>query len=71
VIAMQKTYPTMNGTEPAIVQPCVNGWPISWNPDDGRWYVEVPGASGIAVATFKDRRNAMQYARQHEPPFAG
>jgi hypothetical protein len=60
VIAMQKTYPIMNGTEPAIVQTCVNGWPVSWNPDDG--------APGIAVASFKDRRNALQYARCHEPP---
>lgn len=65
---MQKTYPVMNGTEPSVVQPCVNGWPISWNPDDGRWYVEAPDTPVVAVATFKDRRNAMQYARNHEPP---
>jgi len=48
----------MNGAEPAVVQPSVNGWAISWNPDDGRWYVEVPGAPWTAVATFKDRRKA-------------
>ncbi len=61
-----KTGPTMNGSEPAINQPAVNGWAISWNPDDDRWYVERPDALGVAVATFKDRRNAIQYARTHK-----
>jgi hypothetical protein len=67
-MAMNKTYPVMNGSEPAIVQPCVNGWSISWNPDDGRWYVEIPGEPRAVVATFKERHNAMQYARTHEVP---
>ena len=62
-----KTYPVMNGNEPAVLQPPVNGWQISWNPDDGRWYVEHQNAHGVAVATFKDRRNAIQYAKTNNP----
>jgi len=62
-----KTRPVMNGNEPAIEQAPVHGWAMSWNPDDGRWYVERPDAPGVAVATFKDRRNAIQYARTHTP----
>jgi hypothetical protein len=60
-----KTYATMNGCEPAVDQPDVNGWAISWNPDDGRWYIERPNVRGPAVATFKDRRNAVRYAKTH------
>ena len=62
-----KTYPVMNGNEPAVLQPSANGWQISWNPDDGRWYVEHPNERGVAVATFKDRRNAIQYAKTNSP----
>ncbi len=62
-----KTYPVMNGNEPSILQPSVNGWQMSWNPDDGRWYVEYPNANGVAIATFKERRNAIRYARINHP----
>jgi hypothetical protein len=62
---MQRIYPVMNGNEPAITQPPMNGWDISWNPDDNRWY--VCGNDAVTVATFKERRNAMQYARTHNP----
>ena len=59
-----RTFPVMNGNEPAVIQPSVNGWQMSWNPDDGRWYVE--DRNDVAVATFKDRRNAIQYAKKHK-----
>lgn len=60
-----KTYTVMNGNEPQVTQPSVNGWDISWNPDDSRWYVCRPG-DPAAVGTFKERRNAIQYAKTHE-----
>lgn len=49
--------------EPAITQPDCNGWKISWNPDDQRWYVAAPG--NPPHVSFNARRNAMQYARTH------
>ena len=52
--------------EPYVQQPDENGWGISWNPDDGRWYVHRP--DGDVVATFAERRNAVQYARSHTVP---
>lgn len=60
-----KTYPLMNKEEFAVIQPPVNDWNISWNPDDDRWYVEHP-ITGESVSNFKDRRNVMQYARNHD-----
>lgn len=45
--------------EPCIDQHEINGWCITWNPDDARYYVQ----RGEATATFKEFRNAVQYAR--------
>lgn len=53
----------MEGGEPAVTQPTVNGHPMSWNPDDGRFYVH--GADGEVMATFRDWRNAVRFARTH------
>jgi hypothetical protein len=50
--------------EPAVDQGIENGWHLSWNPDDGRFY--VGGEHGIATATFKEWRNAVRYARTHQ-----
>lgn len=36
--------------EPAVFQEPYQGYNISWNPDDSRWYVE---AGDIVVKTFK------------------
>lgn len=58
-----KTRPVMNGDEPAVIQPSVNGWAISWNPDDDRWYVSHMNDTR---ATFKERQNALHWARTHE-----
>ena len=51
-----------NGNEPAVIQNPLNGWNMSWNPDDGRYYMEYP--DGTAAGTFKDWRNAVQFAKR-------
>jgi len=53
----------MNNDEPCVDQGTLNGWHMSWNPDDGRYYVE----DATGARTFKDWRNAIQYARKHKP----
>lgn len=66
----------MNGNEPAVDQETINGWPISWNPDDNRFYVEIPeevaGARGVAAAMFnsalKGWHNTLYWARRHKYP---
>lgn len=63
-MATIKTSAVLNDAEPAVSQPRVNGWNISWNPDDQRWYV-CAADDGIAAATFRERRNAIQYAKKH------
>ena len=50
--------------EPAVDQGQLNGWWISWNPDDGRWYVSERD-DGVASATFGEMRNARRWARTH------
>ena len=50
--------------EPYVHQPDENGWQVSWNPDDGRWYIH--DNNWDTVATFADRRNAVQYAHSHK-----
>ncbi len=59
-----RTYAVMNGNELAIDQGIVNGWHVSFNPDDGRWYVAITD-NGLASATFATRSNAMYYAKTH------
>jgi len=54
----------MNGNEPAVDQGIFNGWQLSWNPDNGRYYVNHP--DGATIGTWKDLRNARQYARTHD-----
>lgn len=56
----------MAGGEPMVDQPTVNGHAISWNPDDGRYYVHpAEDRATPAIATFKEFRNAVQYAKRH------
>lgn len=50
------------GDEPAITQYTINGLKLSWNPDDGRFYV-VKGE--VTVATFKAWNNAVYYCKTH------
>ena len=55
-----------NRGEPTIDQGTENGWFLSWNPDDGRFYVsEEP--IGWNARMFHEFRNAVQYARTHQP----
>jgi hypothetical protein len=53
-----------NRIEPEVDQGIVNGWHLSWNPDDGRFY--VGDEDGVGVATFKQWNNAVYYARTHK-----
>lgn len=48
-----------------IDQGQVNGWRLTYNPDDERYYVQ---AGQVVVATFKELRNAKQYAKTRELP---
>jgi hypothetical protein len=57
----------MNGDEPFVDQGRENGWHMSWNPDNNRFCVCAKD-DGVATATFKDWRNAVQYARRHKKP---
>lgn len=65
---------TARGNIAVFQLPC-NGWEISYNPDDDRWYVEYrtkPHNDLMVAATYAgDRKgfhNARQYARTHTPP---
>ena len=60
---------TMPDGTPIVRQPSVNGWDISYNPDDGRWYVArtVRNDELEFVANYAERRNALTYARTHQP----
>lgn len=60
---------TMPDGTPTVRQPSVNGWDISYNPDDGRWYVAriVRNDELEFVANYAERRNALAYARKHNP----
>ena len=49
----------------AVEQESVNGWDISYNPDDARFYVHRPDAEGTIEKTYNTLRNARQYARTH------
>lgn len=64
---MERTYPRMNGDEPAVCQPRCNGWEMSWNPDDNTWCVENPHTLEI-VKAYNQRRNAVAWARKHSAP---
>lgn len=59
-----RTKPTYDHLGIAVIQPDCNGWKISYNPDDSRWYVYHPTDDGI-VKNYADRRNALQFARSH------
>lgn len=49
--------------EPCVNQHRVNGWNITWNPDDTRFYLER--GDWRTGATFKELRNAVQWAKKH------
>ncbi len=56
--------------EPAITQQSVNGFDISWNPDDNRFYVcDRPGPwyDLETRTTFKDLRNARAWTKRNYP----
>lgn len=47
--------------EPIVDQGRINGWLVSWNPDDDRFYAE----KGSKVRTFKEWRNTVYYCKKH------
>ena len=53
---------SLNG--PEVDQGIVNGWHLSWNPDNERFY--FGDENGVGVATFKEWHNAVYYARTHQ-----
>ena len=68
---MRTTPKTLADGRLAVMQPPVNGWDISYNPDDNRWYVARPHADYPEelefVPNYKARRNAIQFATRHHP----
>jgi len=52
--------------EPLVDQGHVHGLPVSWNPDDDRFYVHKIGTTDgtNVLAIFKSWHNAVQFARR-------
>ena len=48
--------------EPLVDQGILNGFSLSWNPDDDRYYIQ---RGEDTVAAFRHWRNATTYARRH------
>lgn len=48
---------------PAVIQPAVCGWGVSWNPDSGLYYIE--NLAGVVQAKVKDWRNVCQWCNKH------
>lgn len=71
MVVMQKVnrapyVPMMDwGGEPCVTQGDCAGWGISWNPDDGRWYVNHP-RTGETMTHQKYLRNAVQWCRKNK-----
>lgn len=55
----------MNDGEPAINQHAINGWFISWNPDDQKYHVAIDAPYASSAAVFSEYRNAVQWAKKH------
>lgn len=49
----------------AVDQGTFNRWIITYNPDDNRYYVHRPDENLTVEKTYKDLRNAKQFARAH------
>lgn len=54
----------MTGQEPSVEQGEIDGFTVSWNPDDDRFYVQ---SGEDTRASFQDWRNVVQYCRTHKP----
>ncbi len=52
--------------EPCVEQPSVNGWDMSWNPDDNMYYICHP-TTGDCMTRRSLWRNAVQWARNVSP----
>lgn len=52
--------------EPCVDQGMVYGNHVTWNPDDGLFYVHVGQDELTTRGRFAEWRNAVQYARKHK-----
>lgn len=50
-----------DGLNIAITQYTINGWDLSYNPDDNRFYV----TKGTRIRIFQRWTNATYYAKRH------
>jgi hypothetical protein len=52
--------------QPAINQGEVHGHPVTFNPDDGRFYIHAPGTTDgtNVLSAQREFRNAVQFARR-------
>ena len=54
---------------PRVKQPTESGWDVSYNPDNGRWYIAYPDPEHpgemIGHRDYSNRGNAVAYARRH------
>lgn len=56
---------TESNGEPSVFQTVINGFELSWNPDDNRFHITKQGEK-ISVATFNRNsgwKNAVNYAK--------
>jgi hypothetical protein len=60
---MSASRTVWNGSEPAVDQGKVNGFQLTWDPDDSRFYVHDKDEDETVLATFRERRNAVYFAR--------
>lgn len=51
--------------QPLVHQHVINGWLVSYNPDDKRYHVAVDEQYAGSAATFTEYRNAVQWAKKH------
>jgi hypothetical protein len=51
--------------QPLVHQHVINGWLVSYNPDDSRYHVAVDEPYAGSAAMFTEYRNAVQWAKKH------
>lgn len=50
---------------PSIDQHIINGWAVTYNPDDERFHVARPKPFAPTAARFREMRNAVSWAKGH------
>jgi hypothetical protein len=67
---LQHRMKRLSNNEPDVDQGFLNGFWLSYNPDDELFYVE-DGSEQTTRARFKHFRNAVQFARRNEAVTSG